>query len=285
MKLLSIIFATIIITAPLCTHARLKSSGLTMASRCSTADVEPLDRLLVENELHVLRARRNFAPINYRNQPVVRIPVYVHVLARTQKAADGNVSDAKIKEQMAYLNGAYAAMNIQFDLKSIGRKIDKSWATFDAGEEMIKKALRVGDGKTLNLYIAGTTDGVLGWSYFPWEYKSFPHMDGVVIHFQTLPAGEYQEYNEGGTTVHEVGHWLGLYHVFQSGCKDGDMVKDTPAQAVANFGCPEDVPDTCDDKEGVDSIHNFMDYSDDICMEGFSTGQIERVHDNLEAYR
>lgn len=266
-------------------HARLRDAGLTMASRCSTADVDDLERLLVENELHVLRARRNFAPINYRQKQKVIIPVYVHVLAQTKNPEGGNVTDSKIKEQMAYLNDAYAAMNLAFELKTISRKIDKDWATFAAGEETIKKALRLGDGATLNLYIAGTTDGVLGWSYFPWEYNSFPHMDGVVIHFQTLPGGQYQEYNEGGTTVHEVGHWLGLYHVFQGGCSDGDMVKDTPAQREANFGCPKHVPDTCKDKDGVDSIHNFMDYSDDICMEGFSIGQIQRVHDNLESYR
>lgn len=265
--------------------AKLEERGLTVLNRCSTADVDPLERLLIENELFDVRARRNFVPIAYREQPTVFIPLYVHVLASGLKPAQGNVTPAKLKEQLDYLNAAYAPMNIQFRLQAVHKKIDEAWATFQLGEAAIKKELRQGDARALNLYIAGTTDGVLGWSYFPWEYKSFPHMDGVVIHFQTLPEGHYENYNEGGTLVHEVGHWLGLYHVFQGGCSDGDMVYDTPAQQKPTYGCPQSPPDSCTGQEGVDSIHNFMDYSDDICMEGFTDGQVERVHDNLEAFR
>ncbi|MCC6138789.1 MAG: zinc metalloprotease [Bdellovibrionaceae bacterium] len=265
-------------------NAKISSLDMSVASRCSTADIDPLDQLLVENQLNSLRAKRNFARINVRDLQALKIPVYIHVLAQDKTTAGGNVSDAKLKEQIDYLNASYASMNISFEIVSIDRKIDKNWFTFAAGEETIKGALHQGDAGSLNLYIAGIDGGVLGWSSFPWEYSTVPDMDGVVIHYQTLPGGELKEYNEGGTTVHEVGHWLGLYHVFQGGCSDGDFVVDTPAQSKPNFGCPTVVPDTCS-TDGEDSIHNFMDYSDDICLNGFSTGQMQRAHDSFASYR
>lgn len=101
----------------------------------------------------------------------------------------------------------------------------------------------------------------------------------------------------------QIGHWLGKYeshclppyqgseydahmfnllgtglpHTFDGGCTvESDGVADTPAEAEAYFGCsPEEQRDTCPDFPGIDPIHNFMDYSDDICLYEFSAGQRE----------
>ena len=71
--------------------------------------------------------------------------------------------------------------------------------------------------------------------------------------------------------THESGHNLGLYHVFDSGCSgEGDYVADTPL-GNTNYGCPVGV-DSCP-ATGGDAINNFMDYTDDCCMNFFTPQQ------------
>lgn len=67
--------------------------------------------------------------------------------------------------------------------------------------------------------------------------------------------------------MHEIGHWLDLFHTFQgNSCSGpGDFIPDTPRQLNATGGCPAK-SDTCPNQPGNDPIHNFMDYSTDICM-------------------
>lgn len=245
-----------------------------------------------ERELASEYARRSgIAPLAVRLGQIT-VPVVVHVIARDETRAGGNIPQSMIDEQIRVLNDSYGGRTggawtpFRFRLRKVNRVVDPAWYPIvleSAAERQMKKALRVGGAKTLNLYLGLLDDDLLGWATFP-ERKLVSY-DGVVVLNESLPGGTAAPYNLGDTATHEVGHWLDLYHTFQGGCVgNGDRVADTPAEAVPAFGCP-DGRDSCAARPGPDPVHNFMDYTDDACMYQFTTGQMLRMVKAWLVYR
>jgi len=215
------------------------------------------------------------------------IPVYFHVINRGTGISNGDVTTTMINAQMNVLNQAFAPWGYSFTLVSVDRTTNSQWFTgcYSAGSESkMKAALRRGSADDLNIYTCAPSGGILGWATFPSSYASQPTKDGVVLLYSSLPGGTAAPYNEGDTGTHEVGHWMGLYHTFQGGCTSpGDSVSDTPFEASAAFGCPAG-RDTCS-TAGLDPIYNFMDYTDDPCMNTFTAGQDARMDTMFTTYR
>lgn len=215
------------------------------------------------------------------------INVYWHVIRRGTGTSNGDIPQSQIDAQISVLNSAYAGTGWSFNLVSVDRTTNTTWYTSTGGssEQAMKNALRQGTADDLNIYSSNPGGGLLGWATFPSSYASNPKGDGVVILFSSVPGGTAAPYNLGDTGTHEVGHWMGLYHTFQGGCNgQGDYVSDTPAEKSPAFGCPTG-RNSCPNKPGNDPITNFMDYTDDACMNQFTAGQDTRMDSLFTTYR
>jgi hypothetical protein len=252
-----------------------------LSLRCMTVEPDAAQRELIDQAVEQNMKMRSALGL----EPTAggTINVYFHVIHSGQQ---GNVTDAQIRSQISVLNTSYAQWT--FRLIRTTRTDNATWFTASQGstaERRMKTALRQGGADDLNIYSANPGNGLLGWATFPADYRGAPKNDGVVILFSSMPGGSSDPYNEGDTGTHEVGHWMGLYHTFQGGCsRFDDRVADTPAEREPAYGCPLR-RNTCPARPGLDPVQNFMDYSDDSCMDHFTAGQDVRMNAQFTTFR
>lgn len=111
-------------------------------------------------------------------------------------------------------------------------------------------------------------------------------VDGISITAQHFGESDLKsKYNRGRTGTHEVGHFLGLFHLWgknvngKPSCDVDDFCEDTPPTGAATTSCSENLKG-CDGSRVM--IENYMDYADDVCMNIFTQDQIARMHTVLE---
>ena len=222
---------------------------------------------------------------------VTTVPVWFHVLRHDTTVEGGNLPLSRIRAQIRVLNDSFsgatggADTGFRFELKGVTRTTASGWFHVNGvgTDRQMKTALRRGGAETLNIYSAKLGANLLGYAYYASNYAEVGVLDGVVVHYQSLPGGSFELYSAGDTATHEVGHWLDLLHTFEGGCEGGDFVEDTAPEASPAFRCPTG-RDTCT-QPGVDPITNFMDYTQDSCMFEFTRGQAVRMQQAWSAFR
>lgn len=256
------------------------------------------------NEVENFIRNQNFAARTTGGEGsfIIKIPVVVHVLYNKDYQ---NISDEQIKSQIEALNRDFARRNsdttntperfrslaanssIQFELATAdpkGRATNgivrkKTNVKYFGMDDKIKFSSQGGDDAWdtehyLNFWV-GDLITLLGYSSVP---GSPAEKDGIVINYTTFGTINISgPYNLGRTVVHEVGHWLGLKHIWGDTYCGDDLVDDTPKQGNFTSGCPTTFRSSCSNGSVGDMYMNYMDYTNDACMNLFTKGQAQRM--------
>lgn len=256
-------------------------------------------------------------------ETIYRIPVVVHIIHNTSNGVIGgrknvNIPDDQIFSQIEVLNQDYRRIpgtaGYNDDPVGADTKIEFCLATRDPDGNATNGIVRVYHAKStwnlfefnklasisnwpsdkyLNIWVTNLPSGTLGFAQFPESdevdglegpYNALT--DGVVIDYEYFGTKGYlvTNFNKGRTTTHEVGHWLGLRHIWGDSFCGTDYVSDTPTDAAANedASCADSSDCNRDGIYTVDMSNNYMDYSFDACMNIFTKGQKIRMRTVME---
>jgi hypothetical protein len=254
---------------------------------------------------------------NHSEKTIITIPVVVHVVWKTNTH---NISDAQIQSQIDVLNEDYRRTNadkintpndwqtiaadseIEFCLAATDPNgnpstgIERTQTThgkFGMDSDIHTSSAGGADDwpndDYLNIWVCNIQSGLLGYASPPSNWVG--DGDGLVIGYQYFGrTGTLQSpYHKGRTATHEIGHWLNLDHVWGGwGSCGNDQVSDTPKQEEENYSCPgyPHNPNSCNtaNPDG-DMFMNYMDYTNDACMNLFTNGQKTRMIAAINQYR
>ena len=254
---------------------------------------------------------------NHSEKTIITIPIIVHVLWKTNTH---NISDAQIQSQIDVLNEDYRRANIdkintpnvwqtiaadseiEFCLASTDQngnpttgieRIQTTHGKFGMNSDIHTSSAGGADDwpndDYLNIWVCDIQNGLLGYASPPSNWIG--DGDGLVIGYQYFGRiGNVQApYHKGRTATHEIGHWLNLDHIWGGwGNCGNDQVNDTPKQEKENYSCPAFPlnPNSCNTTNSSgDMFMNYMDYTNDACMNLFTNGQKTRMLAAINNYR
>jgi hypothetical protein len=251
-----------------------------------------------------------------------KIPVVVHIIHNGEAIGTGaNIPEAQVLSQIAVLNEDFKrqnadAINTPATFAAVAGSLDIEFVLAKQDPDGLPSngIVRVNGGRSgwtindnytlkalsywpaeqyMNIWVCNLTDQFVGYAQHPesdlegLENSSTNRLtDGIVIWHRAFGSGPSfsldPAFNKGRTTTHETGHFFGLHHIWgdEPDCGGTDYVTDTPNQADRTQGCPTH-PKT--DKCGqVIMFQNYLDYTDDACMNLFTIGQVSRMTTVIE---
>jgi len=243
---------------------------------------------------------------SYDPGPIYDVPVVFHVIQSSGGA--GYLSPATIQDQIDVLNEDFQALPGSAGAPGIDAKIRFHLATVDPSGAPT-------DGITYSTNDTWYQDNGSYWNTLAWDTNRYMNvytnsaagyfgyvpdwpqggivgqkLDRIVVWHDAVGKAPTFGWplNQGRTLTHETGHYFGIEHPFYQGCGSaaacgttGDLICDTNPQSTESFGCPTG-KSTCGSS---DSIHNYMDYSDDPCLYEFTPNQVNRMRCTIEHWR
>lgn len=288
------------------------TNSLIAQDRCGTTDGKHYHEHIHQFENWLSGVRKRSSQRVENTLPYV-IPVVVHIIHNGEAIGSGtNLSDEKIIEQIDILNADFRrtnadAVNTRADFLPLAVDTEISFVlalqdpeglptdgiTRTQGprlnyqrddDALLKSVISWPADEYLNIYVADLAT-FLGWAQFPLanldgldgEFDPNESTDGIVVDYTLWGLNDNAEASFdsfGRTATHEMGHFLGLRHIWgDGGCSVDDFCDDTPLAGTSTRGCPDDKA-TCGSQ---DMVENYMDFTDDVCMNMFTSCQKSRM--------
>ena len=265
----------------------------------------------------LIEEQKNIQQVASQSGGIIYIPVVVHVIHNGDAyGTNENITDEQVQSQITVMtqdfrrmagtpgfnnNPVGADVQIEFVLAKVDPNgnptnginrvnlCQASWSTTDINST-VKPQTIWDSSQYMNMWSVNFSNAqLLGFAQFPDgsglaglnPVGGAANTDGVVAGYRffgssDLASGNFSApFDKGRTMTHEVGHYLGLRHIWGDGnCSVDDFCADTPNTGAPNDGCP--FVDSCPGG-GADMVENYMDYTNDACMNIFTQDQKTRM--------